>query len=101
MSERHVYPDSRFWAIAWRDCLFWAIRDADVLAAYERETGRTFSLAASPIDAMVDAATGNEPARDFVTWFNANVWGSDPFVSGIPTFADEPGSPPKENTTNG
>lgn len=89
MSDRVVYPDCPFFAIAWRDCLTWAIQDPDVLAEYTRDTGVVFNLAANPIDKMVDAATGHEPAAHFIDWFNANIWGADPFVRGVPSFADE------------
>lgn len=94
-AERIVYPDSPFFAIAWRDCLAWALESPEVATEYERETGRKLAklLPSSPIEQMIDAATGNQPTEavnHFVDWFNANIWGSDPFVSGIPTFDEAP-----------
>ncbi len=91
MSQRVVYPDSPFHAIAWRDCLAWAIENPEIRTAFMAETRIAFpNSAQTPIDHMVDAATGRDEfvIQRFIEWFNRMIWGADPFISGIPTFSD-------------
>jgi hypothetical protein len=66
--------------VAWRDCLLWSIhsKQPDFMAAFTAETGLSFPPSPkSPIEAMIDHATGaNEAiASRYVEWFNENVWG--------------------------
>ncbi len=58
-------------------CLYWAIRQSDVVAEFEKETGETLFQARSPTERMVDKATGREAdlfAR-FADFVVANYWG--------------------------
>jgi hypothetical protein len=64
--------------IAWRDCLMWAQGEPEIRATFEAETGMKLpSDSASPIERMVDKATGYDAAwaNAFIAWFNKNVWG--------------------------
>lgn len=69
-------PD--FMVGAWLSCLQWAIGVDDIRASFEQETGMRFVRARTPIDSMIDEATGIHEAyiRQFVEWFNVNIWGS-------------------------
>lgn len=63
--------------IAWRDCLMWAFTFNPIVKQFNEDTGCTFTMGGSPIERMIDKATGadTEYCRQFVEWFNANVWG--------------------------
>lgn len=86
--RRHAYPDNPVMAIMWAGAIQHAVGDAEAIAAYEAARGRRFriSVRRSPIDRMIDEATGYEEAAlaDFVDWFNAEVWGEDPFATSAP-----------------
>lgn len=70
-------PADPLMAIAWRDCLLWAIGSDGILAAFRAETGNRWSPGLTPAERMIDGACGADArfAREFVAWFNANVWG--------------------------
>lgn len=53
----------------------WAWRDEKTREAFENETG--MRIARSPIDAMIDEATGyqGEVMEAFARWVIVNVWG--------------------------
>lgn len=63
--------------IAWRDCLFWAVGFKPIMDQFAESTGKRLSLPKSPVEEMVDLATGHKDAelRRFIDWFNVNVWG--------------------------
>lgn len=56
-------------------CVRWAWENPETRRAFEQETG--MRSAGSPIEAMVDDATGydEEVAEAFVHWVIGNVWG--------------------------
>ena len=58
-------------------CVRWAWENPETREAFEKDTG--MRVAQSPIDAMVDEATGydKEVADAFVRWVIANVWGEE------------------------
>jgi hypothetical protein len=70
-------------AQAWLGCLSWASRDADICARFKEETGKSafWMQRRTPLDAMIDKATGYEAIviSAFVDWVNTNLWGEDPF----------------------
>lgn len=82
--QRIAYPDNPFMAAAWLSALRFASCHPEIVAAYEEDQGRKFLFFAerSPLDAMIDQATGAEAVAldDFVDWFNEVVWGDDPFA---------------------
>ena len=63
---------------AWLGCIRWALIDPDIVAAFRADTGNTWTPARTPIDAMVDKATGADRdfIEQFIRWTNINVWGS-------------------------
>ena len=63
---------------AWADCLHWALGRPDILAAFKAETKMSYKAPQSPIETMIDDATGySRPFLEaFIPWFNANVWGA-------------------------
>lgn len=79
-----LVPSDFLMAIAWRDCLSWAIGHAETLAAFRAQTGNTWSPGRTPIDRMIDEACGADAKflREFVEWFNVNVWGDMDIVAG-------------------
>lgn len=72
-----LVPSDPLMGIAWRDCMMWAIRSDEVLAAFRADTGNRWTPGGTPVERMIDGACGAEAAfaREFVEWFNANVWG--------------------------
>ena len=66
-------------AAAWRDGIMWAVKDPDVLVAFRDDTGTDLVEPRSPIDRLVDDATGK--SRDdlarFVDWFTEEIWGAE------------------------
>ena len=62
---------------AWVAAIRWALAQKWVLATYRTDTGDQYKPARSPIDQMIDEATGREEAFmiSFVKWFNVNIWG--------------------------
>lgn len=72
-------PKSQTMRCFWASALLWAVRDPEAVKAFQADTGVTAPIAHSPLDAMIDAATGRDEhfARAFAEWFNRNVWGVD------------------------
>ena len=68
-----------FMAVAYFDCLRWAITFEPILKRFEDETGNHIPKSRSGIERMIDEACGfdqyEEFFRSFVPWFNDNVWG--------------------------
>lgn len=66
----YMYP-------AWASALAWAAGEASIVEAFTEQTGMKIAVARSPLDRMIDDATGaNEAvARRFVEWFNETIWG--------------------------
>lgn len=66
-------------AVAYRDCLLWATREPEIIEAFRREAGVAYRPARTPLDAMIDEATGAHKAiaEAFIAWFNVHVWGDD------------------------
>lgn len=81
------YPEDQppFLVRAWLDCLLWSLRSEkpNFVEAFTAETGvHLLRLARTPLEAMIDQATGHTPAvqmrtfmESYAPWFNANVWG--------------------------
>lgn len=76
-------PKDPLMQIAWVDCLRWCCSDPMMLKLFEEHTGIKYSLPRSPIDAMIDKATGIDEHvfESFVKWFNEEVWGDVPAPS--------------------
>ena len=62
---------------AWIDCLVWAVSNDKVIDQYKRDTKSGFVPPNTPIERMIDEATGHGKAEveKFVEWFNVNIWG--------------------------
>lgn len=58
-------------------CVRWAWRNPEARQSFERETG--MRLAESPVNIVIDRATGYEDAvmESFVRWVAVNVWGEE------------------------
>ncbi len=72
-------------AIAWRDCLDWALFDDQVRDHFRDETGIDLRQPDSPIAQMIEEATGKRTADvgRFIEWFNAEIWGPDHVPAGV------------------
>ena len=70
-------PSDKLQAIAWVDCLRWALSNDDVLAQFRQDTGNRWAPSRGVLDRMIDEATGADRGfiEAFVAWFNSNVWG--------------------------
>ena len=72
---------------SWFSCLQASMQQPEVLHAFRAETGCTYTPAVTPIDRMIDEATGRDKAYllTFLAWFNVNVWGGLDLTVGTPT----------------
>lgn len=72
--------DNQVMSTMWVGCLGWAIGKPEIRASFEADTKRPpWQTKRGPIERMIDDATGYEDSyvRDFIVWFNVNVWGED------------------------
>lgn len=62
---------------AWLSCLSWAMTEPEILAAFRQDTGHAWAPGRTPLDRMVDEATGADKAflEAFAAWMNVHVWG--------------------------
>ncbi len=71
--------DNPVMQVAFRDFMNWAIRQPDIIAQFEAESGRKWRPA--PIEAMIDKATGHnhpaETAHAFAAWAIVQLWGAE------------------------
>ena len=69
--------DNPLLIIAWRDCLFWSVANPAIMLAFRSDTGIDWVNAVTPLESMVDEATGriHAQAATYIRWFNSNVWG--------------------------
>ena len=63
---------------AWLNCIEYSLGNDAIMAEYREQTGEQWTPGRTPLDRMIDEATGRDVQflRDFITWFNVNVWGS-------------------------
>ena len=61
----------------WLDCIYWAIGEPDIVAAFRENTGDLWVPGLTPLDRMIDEATGRDRAfaESFIRWANVAVWG--------------------------
>lgn len=74
-----LMPVHPLMASAWIGSVRYALTRADVLAAFRKETGNQWRPGRSPMDAMIDQATGAELdfIRAFAKWHNETIWGEE------------------------
>lgn len=72
-------PSNPIMAQAWVDCLRWSVTEPEILAAFRQATGSDYSPGATPIERMIDQATGRdrEFVERYIAWFHENVWGEE------------------------
>ncbi len=72
-------PSEPLMAHAYVDCLHWALGCGPILEQYRAETGNKWTPGRTPLDRMIDDATGAGLGfiKAFVPWFDANVWGPE------------------------
>lgn len=65
--------------VAWRDGLAWAVEEPEILKSFRDATGVDLVTARSPIEHLVDEATGKrrDDLERFVDWFTDTIWGSE------------------------
>lgn len=63
---------------AWLGCIRFALGDESVVRAFREETRNFWEPATTPMDRLVDEATGADWAFlvEFIQWVNVAVWGS-------------------------
>lgn len=63
--------------LAWIGGLRFALEDDGMVTEYRQHSGDQWQPALTPIDQMVDEATGRDWVflSSFIKWFNENVWG--------------------------
>ena len=81
-------PTDKLAHIAWQDGLLWAIDDPETLQAFREQTGNNWQPGRTPLDKMIDEATGTdrEFMLAFARWFNKAIWGE---VDGRASNGDE------------
>lgn len=62
----------------WASCLMWSVTEPAIMESFRAETGVAWTPGRTPIEQMIDKAAGADVGflRQYVEWFNANVWGS-------------------------
>ena len=62
---------------AWLSCLDWALGHPEAIAAFRQDTGILWSPGTTPLDRLIDEATGADWGfvEAFVRWANVNIWG--------------------------
>lgn len=70
-------PTDPLMALAWRDCLRWAITYQPILDAFLAESGVRIAPLRTTLDRMIceSSGEGEAIARKFVVWFNTTIWG--------------------------
>lgn len=65
---------------AWASFIQWAFSESDIIAAFEAQTGNRLAVARTPIEAMVDKATGRHEHYivAFVKWATETMWNGTP-----------------------
>lgn len=60
-------------------CAQWAITEPKIVAQFREDTGETWEPGRTPIEKMVDSATGatNGFCHKFLQWVVNNVWGPE------------------------
>lgn len=68
-----------FTDIAWRDFINFAAREPGIIAQFNAETGGNYGASVTPIEAMIDDATGKlaKDTSEFVLWVTERHWGID------------------------
>lgn len=61
---------------AWLGLVHFALGQPEIVAAYRETTGDTWRPGKTPIDRMVDEATGRDRVfvQDFIGWVNVALW---------------------------
>lgn len=62
---------------AWLGFVLFAAGEVQVCEQFKKDTGLVFKAATSPLDQMIDKATGHDEhlIREFVLWINKTLWG--------------------------
>jgi hypothetical protein len=74
---RENMPVDPIMQAAWIGSVRYALGQADIIAAFRKDTGEMWEIANSSIECMIDEATGADRdfLRKFVIWHNENLWG--------------------------
>ena len=62
---------------AWLSCIHWAIQEPEIVDAFRKDTGLNWRPGRTPLERMIDEATGMDRKFivEFIRWSNVNVWG--------------------------
>lgn len=84
-----MMPSAEFMRPAWCSAFFVAAEQKNFLQQFKEDTGIAYRPPRSPIEEMIDEATGNQQhfVLEFAKWFNKNVWGE---ANGRACNGDEP-----------
>jgi hypothetical protein len=63
--------------IAWRDFVVWAFGQKEIISVFNKKTRNQLLCKKSPIDFMIDEATGKTESdiEQFVFWVTKELWG--------------------------
>lgn len=72
-------PTDPLMAWPWYGLLRFCLSQPDCVAQFRADTGETWEPGRTPLDRMVDTATGREAAflQAFATWMNQTQWGEE------------------------
>lgn len=73
-----LVPVDPLMALAWHNCLHWAIGEEKILESFRKASGVNYRPPANMLEKLIDESCGNdgfEFLRAFVIWFNVNIWG--------------------------
>jgi len=85
-------PTNDLMLAAWIGCVHYALGEPAIVAQYRLATGSNWLPPSSPIERMIDEATGAEGAFlvEFIKFVNKEIWGK---VNGRACNGDEAESP--------
>lgn len=65
--------------VAWFDFVNWSVNQPDIVARFNKETGKRFLAPCAPIERMIDEATGklDSDVKAFAVWVTETMWGMD------------------------
>lgn len=74
-----LMPRHPLFVASWVGSLRYALSREDVMVAFREQTGNRWQPGRTPIDQMIDQATGTDLVfiRAFAKWHNEHIWGEE------------------------
>lgn len=72
-------PTDPLMALPWYDLLYYCLSEPECVAQFRADTGERWDPGRTPIEQMIDKATGREVVffQAFARWMNQTQWGEE------------------------